>query len=386
MNRKWTFLVALSVALALVASACGSTPAPPNSVPEAETSPLATPQVMPGAGEQSSAPPAAEQPAPQYAALAIPEAGLAIEVPGNWQRLAPQWSWSPDPAGSVRVGLAWTELQPPMEPEAALLPTPSQILESGSATLGWATGRRVTVEVYAPAEAGGDEKAPVASVETHVLAVTSEGGVRRGYDFYAAAPTAKELAGLDPVLEHMVASAQLLDNSAGSPAPSEGKEQPGDVASKYITAEPPAGVPLHPDWQEYDNPTYGISLWHPTDWKPVPGYDDRLGGPDGFFEVAAMGQPGLSLDQVCSQEAEHKLQPYGSRPTVTRTTLRGQDGCFVLPSADQPAAMEHQAALIVAYPQPIEIGGQLYAYVVLWADEAHIEPIAQTMGFVAPGR
>jgi hypothetical protein len=239
MNRKWMGLALFSLVLVLGTAACGPTAASPETQPEARmspsvsvlpdgtsgtpvaatdvpdatsgsgTSPVATPQSTPASGEASS-PLATPQHGPvTYQQLEIPGAGIALDVPGNWPRLEPDWAWSPDGAQDARVGLDWSDLQPPMEPEAVFLPKYAQVLSSEPLDLGWATARRITLEVYArggPPEQG-EEKAPVASVQTHVLAVIAEGGVRRAYDFYAAAPTAEALAALQPVLDQMVQSA-----------------------------------------------------------------------------------------------------------------------------------------------------------------------------------
>lgn len=45
--------------------------------------------------------------------------------------------------------------------------------------------------------------------------------------------------------------------------------------------------------------------------------------------------------------------------------------------------MNYQAALIVRYPQPVNVVGSLCRYFVLWADQAHIRVIAQTLQFSA---
>ncbi len=104
-----------------------------------------------------------------------------------------------------------------------LLPAPSQVLSSEQVALSWGQGRRVVLEVYGPAEQGGDARAPVESIEMHVLVVVNQEGVRRGYDLYARGATAEELAGLEPLLAHMLESslfgaAQTEDASLSSRA------------------------------------------------------------------------------------------------------------------------------------------------------------------------
>jgi len=139
----------------------------------------------------------------------VADTGLSFEVPAGWLRLDPEWAWVPAEGSSLRLGVDWMALQPPMEPEAALLPSPSQVLVSEQVALSWGQGQRVVLEVYVPAEQGGDAKAPVASVEMHVLVVVDQEGVRRGYDLYARGGTAEELAGLEPLLAHVLETSTL---------------------------------------------------------------------------------------------------------------------------------------------------------------------------------
>ncbi|MCX7682240.1 MAG: hypothetical protein N2508_09820 [Anaerolineae bacterium] len=144
------------------------------------------------------------------------------------------------------------------------------------------------------------------------------------------------------------------------------------------------GVSHHTAWSEYSDPVYRVSLWYPAHWQPVEGYQARYGGPDGFFQVSAISGTGRTLNEVCRSEAYHKLLPYGSQPEVKNIHLQGLAACWILPSTDQPAEMNRQAALIFAYPQPVPIGDDLYHFLVLWADKDHLQKIAQTVRFFVP--
>ena len=150
-------------------------------------------------------------PASVYQEVNIPEAGLVFEAPAGWLRLEPGWTWALDDANNLRIGVNWMDVQPPQEVEAAMLPTPSQVIHSEPVELGWGSGRRFTVEVYAPAAQGDDARAPVQSVETHVLIVVSLGDTRRAFDFYASGQTAEQLAILEPSLQHMLETSILTD-------------------------------------------------------------------------------------------------------------------------------------------------------------------------------
>ncbi|MBC8448824.1 MAG: hypothetical protein H8D78_13835 [Chloroflexi bacterium] len=156
------------------------------------------------------------------------------------------------------------------------------------------------------------------------------------------------------------------------------------IACTLRPISPSETAPAEPGVLDFTSSTFGVALQHPAGWQPVAGYDERYGGADGFFQLAAFSGEGWTLDEVCDLEAHHKLQPYGSSPAVERLPGFGQDGCLILPSADQPADMQGQAALIVPYPQPVPIGGDCYLYFILRADQNHIRPIAWTFRFVLP--
>jgi hypothetical protein len=88
-----------------------------------------------------------------------------------------------------------------------------------------------------------------------------------------------------------------------------------------------------------------------------------------------------TLDDAARREAEHHLKPYGSQPIIENLQVQGQQSRLILPSTDQPAGMDGQAALVVRYPAPVEIGGHTYDYFILWADQEHIRSIAGTLQF-----
>jgi len=131
-------------------------------------------------------------------------------------------------------------------------------------------------------------------------------------------------------------------------------------------------------WATFSNLTYAISLQYPADWQPVPGYGSaeigevRFAAINGFFQIDAMDAD--SIDDVAAAEAGHRLQPYGSQPTIETLQIQGQEARLILPSADQPTGMYYQAALIVRYPQPVNVIGTPCHFFVLWADSSHMGP------------
>lgn len=128
----------------------------------------------------------------------------------------------------------------------------------------------------------------------------------------------------------------------------------------------------------YANRTYRVSFLFPANWQPI--NDERYEGPDGFFQIAAIASP-EAIEVVCQSEAFHVLRPYGSAPTIERLIVQNQEACLILPSADQPVDMRHQAALIVRYPKPVQIGNQFYNYFILYADQMHIQAMANSLEF-----
>jgi len=138
-------------------------------------------------------------------------------------------------------------------------------------------------------------------------------------------------------------------------------------------------------WTTFESSVFAISLQYPADWQPIPGYgspetgNTRYGAINGFFQIEAMDSE--RIDAAAAAEAEHRLQPYGSQPTIETLQIQGQEARLILPSNDQPMGMQHQAALIVRYPEPVNRSGMPCRYFILWADRPHIRTIGQTLQF-----
>jgi LysM repeat protein len=121
-----------------------------------------------------------------------------------------------------------------------------------------------------------------------------------------------------------------------------------------------------------------VSFDYPFNWRMVS--ENNYEGVDGFFQVSAVS--GESIDQVCNDEAFHVLMPYGSAPTIIRTSIQGQPACLILPYPDQPSEMRGQSAFIIKYPRPITLSGTTYNFFILYADQDHIRSIANTLTFL----
>jgi hypothetical protein len=134
------------------------------------------------------------------------------------------------------------------------------------------------------------------------------------------------------------------------------------------------------DWEEYTVNELHVTFRHPRDWKPSPQYSDRtyFGGPDGEVQLDASG--GDSPEQVCRGAASHKLQPFGSHPQIKPIQVDGHKGCIVWGSDDQGAP--YYAELVVPFSQPVEIRGDRYRLLTLYADKKHILDIVKTLRFL----
>jgi len=136
-----------------------------------------------------------------------------------------------------------------------------------------------------------------------------------------------------------------------------------------------------PATKQLDDPVYRVALAYPDSWQPVAGYSERYGGSDGFFQISALGGGDWTLAQACENDASHKLQPYGTDPRIEYIQVGGRDACAIWPSADQDPSMENLATALVAYPRPVEINGNAYAYFVLAADKDHLLAVASSLRF-----
>ena len=171
--------------------------------------------------------------------------------------------------------------------------------------------------------------------------------------------------------------------------------QPGVLSSQQfqITGAVPNPQPIPPTptpyldmWTTYSNTVFAVSLEYPGYWQPIPGYGSpetgeiRFGDINGFFHINAMDTD--TIDMAASSEANHKLQPYGTQPTIETLQIQGQEARLILPSEDQSMGMQYQAGIIIRYPMPVNISGTPVRFFIMWADLAHIRTIAQTIRFM----
>ena len=165
-----------------------------------------------------------------------------------------------------------------------------------------------------------------------------------------------------------------------SPSSSSSQLSPS-VGQKQISRKPAACT------KRYNNSTYGVTFSYPSNWQPTKGYKERFSGADGFFQIMGLSSPPRStIQNVCKNALNHRLNPYGTRPQMQRLQIQGRPACLILPSSDQNRTMERMATLIVRYPTPIRLNGANYNHLMLSADKEHIRQIANGLRFTMPRR
>lgn len=147
----------------------------------------------------------------------------------------------------------------------------------------------------------------------------------------------------------------------------------------------PTAAPAADALSYFVSPVFAVALSYPANWVVDPGYttpelgDIKFNADDGFFIINSADAE--SIDIFTDNEAHHKLQPYGTAPTIENLTIQGQTARLIWPSVDQ--TMPDQAALVVMYPQPVTISDHSNSLFVLYADTDHIREIADTLTFVS---
>lgn len=151
------------------------------------------------------------------------------------------------------------------------------------------------------------------------------------------------------------------------------------IEGALITSLQWSPMPVPPMNTTFNSVVYKVQFQYPAHWERVTA--DRYEGPDGFFQISAISSD-ETINEVCHDEAFHQLLPYGSEPRIYNTPIQQQEACFIFPSEDQPPEMKGQSALIVRYPNPIQIEGTTYNYFILWADQNHMNEISSSLIFL----
>lgn len=146
-------------------------------------------------------------------------------------------------------------------------------------------------------------------------------------------------------------------------------------------------------WQTYIDDTYKVTLRFPGEWSRDPLiYQDRPyfsseRKPHSVihsFQLLAMGDEATTAEQACTGEVEHVLKPFGAKPTIQLKKIDGRSACVVFPSDDVGAPW--YAAAFIKYPQPVEIEGDRYSILGLYADKNYFRGIVGSLHFISSAR
>jgi TolB protein len=139
-----------------------------------------------------------------------------------------------------------------------------------------------------------------------------------------------------------------------------------------------------PQPTKYKNNIYQISLEFPTDWQPASDTTfDSYSGVSGFFNLSISNAKDSSISALAEKDTSDIAHVYGSVPTTSSLVVDGQSAVLIMPSSDQDPSLRGQSELIVAYPTPITVSGEVYMYLILQADKAHIVDIAHSLTFTS---
>ncbi|MBL7061092.1 MAG: hypothetical protein ISS13_04590 [Actinobacteria bacterium] len=137
-----------------------------------------------------------------------------------------------------------------------------------------------------------------------------------------------------------------------------------------------------------DNFLYMITIEYPENWKAVKtdyiieGEPTRYKGKDGFFQMSAIIEEDLPIEEIASNEAHNELNLYGSNPKIKEETINNNEFVFIFPSPDQSVEMNNQACFIIKYPQIVRIADERQHYFMLQADKRYIRDIAKSLYFI----
>lgn len=137
--------------------------------------------------------------------------------------------------------------------------------------------------------------------------------------------------------------------------------------------------------QQYPDDAFGVTFAFPASWHKSSLAMDRYDGDTGFVTVGAGLNGGVwTIQSACEHESSHKLQPYGSAPSLEYVTIDQQPACLIWPSADQDPGFEDMAELVALPPHPITVAGTTYDFLIVSADKHHLPAIVSTVQFRRP--
>ena len=146
-------------------------------------------------------------------------------------------------------------------------------------------------------------------------------------------------------------------------------------------------------WQTYIDDTYKVTLRFPGEWSRDPLiYQDRPyfsserkpHSAIHSFQLLVMGDEGSTPEQACKGEVEHILKPFGAKPIIQLQEIDGRSACLVFPSDDVGGPW--YAAAFIRYPEQVEIEGDRYTILALYADKDYFRGILGSLHFISSAR
>jgi len=145
----------------------------------------------------------------------------------------------------------------------------------------------------------------------------------------------------------------------------------------------------------YSNESLKVELDYPAGWAPVSGYElggqpgrfaDPRGEAYGFFHVNALGGEGWTLDQAATDDAGHKLKPYGEHPQISTLNLPAGEARLITPDPTFPDLQT--AEVIIRYETPLSAYSQsglivpVYNFFLLYAHIDDVDAIGESVRLV----
>ncbi len=124
-----------------------------------------------------------------------------------------------------------------------------------------------------------------------------------------------------------------------------------------------------------------LSIFYPSTWQKVTGYEHRFGSNTGFVDYNLIASKD-DIDTVANSEATHPMSPYGSKPKVSQVNTfisidsSGLEARLIMPSNDQDPSWDNMASVLIKLPTSVSYNGHEYDYLLLYCDKTHIEALA----------
>lgn len=133
----------------------------------------------------------------------------------------------------------------------------------------------------------------------------------------------------------------------------------------------------------FESKEYKIKFKYPMEWKKNPRYSNKYEGATGFFEVGDFSGSNEDIDQAVQTQIDEYYKPYGDNPKVVKAVIDGEPARIIYASDSQSEFYKDRGvAVVVKYPEPIELDGETFKYVVIWVSDSYVPLIKDTLEFV----